>query len=68
MTHILVGNPNSHDVKLLKNKGLSCPMVTLQWLVDSIENGQPMSEEKYLLSSSNNDRSDITSSPLSKRV
>lgn len=68
VTHILVGDTNSHDVKLLKNKSPSCPMVTLQWLVDSIENEQPMPEEKYLLSSSNSDKSDVTSSPLSKRV
>lgn len=67
VTHILVGDLHSHEVKLLKNKGLSCPMVTLQWLVDSIENEQTMPEEKYLISSSF-DRSDITSSPLSKKV
>lgn len=68
VTHVLVGDTNSHDVKLLKNKEISCPMVTLQWLLDSINNGHPAPEDNYLLSSCSGDRTDIMASPLRKKV
>lgn len=68
VTHVIVGDPNCHEVKLIRNKGMSCGMVTLQWLLDSIENGQPVPEDKYLLTTSDLDKTSTTSSPLSKKV
>lgn len=68
VTHVIVGNPKCHELKLIKNKEASCSIVTLQWLLDSIESGQSVPEDNYLLCTSDLERIDINSSPLSKKV
>lgn len=67
VTHVIVGDPTFHEVKVIKNKGYSTIMVTLQWLLDSIENGRPADEQNYILSTSDLERSGF-GSPLSKKV
>lgn len=51
---------------LIKNKNTSAVLVSIHWLVDSIEEGHPVSEEKYLIISER-DNSQL-GSPLSKKV
>ncbi|XP_018580230.1 DNA topoisomerase 2-binding protein 1 [Anoplophora glabripennis] len=66
VTHVIVGDPNYHEVKVIKGKGSPCLLVSVQWLLDSIESEEPVNEEKYLLSTSDVDKSEF-SSPLSRK-
>lgn len=67
VTHVIVGDPKFHEVKVIKNKGYQCSLVSVQWLLDSMEAEQPVNEEKYLLSTSDIDKSEF-SSPLGRKV
>ncbi|XP_045460665.1 DNA topoisomerase 2-binding protein 1 isoform X3 [Harmonia axyridis] len=49
VTHVIVGDPESHELKLIKSKSYSCVIVTVQWLLDSIERKRPCGEESYLV-------------------
>ncbi|CAH1971985.1 unnamed protein product [Acanthoscelides obtectus] len=50
VTHVIVGDVTSHEVNLIKSKRYSCSLVSVQWLLDSIDQERAVSEEKYLIS------------------
>ncbi|KAJ8920478.1 hypothetical protein NQ315_005346 [Exocentrus adspersus] len=66
VTHVIVGDPKFYEVKLIQSKHSQCAVVSVEWLLDSIEKLQPVSEEQYLLSISDINKTDFTS-PLSKK-
>lgn len=66
VTHVVVGDIESHELKLIKSKSFSCAIVTIQWLLDSIDRKRPCGEESYLV---NNLRDESKfKSPLGKKV
>ncbi|KAJ8954963.1 hypothetical protein NQ318_000394 [Aromia moschata] len=66
VTHVIVGDPKYPEVKTIKNRGYHCLLVSVQWVLESIEKEQPVNEENYLVSSSDLEKSTI-GSPLSKK-
>lgn len=69
VTHVIVGDPTCHDMKLIANKGLlnHFPILNIKWLIDSLDKKQPASEENYTVNVSVCTRIE-PSSPLSKKV
>lgn len=67
VTHIIVGDKNTPEFKALNSKGITSAVVSINWLLDSMEQKRPVSEENYLI---NTIVSPIqgSSSPLSKKV
>ncbi|XP_044744931.1 DNA topoisomerase 2-binding protein 1-B isoform X4 [Coccinella septempunctata] len=49
VTHVIVGDPESHELKIIKSKGFTCFIVTIQWLLDSIDRKRPCGEDPYLV-------------------
>ncbi|XP_023021117.2 mutagen-sensitive 101 isoform X1 [Leptinotarsa decemlineata] len=66
VTHVIVGDPTFHEVKVIQSKGLSSILVSVRWLIDSIEQTHPMNEDKYLINRSDFENSHL-GSPLSKK-
>ncbi|XP_050511327.1 DNA topoisomerase 2-binding protein 1 isoform X1 [Diabrotica virgifera virgifera] len=65
VTHVIVGDSSSHEVAIIKNKNSSAVLVSLQWLIDSMEQKQPVVEDKYLVVTVDVDVN--LGSPLSKK-
>lgn len=70
VSHVIVGDSSCSEVALVKSKGADCCLVNVQWLLDSIEQKKPVSEQKYLIDLDSDDGANntITGSPLSKKV
>ncbi|CAH0559697.1 unnamed protein product [Brassicogethes aeneus] len=66
VTHVIVGDVTCHDVKIIKSKGYACALVSLRWLVASMEKREPAPEEDFLVGFDNADKSDMCS-PLSRK-
>ncbi|KAL3278933.1 hypothetical protein HHI36_016451 [Cryptolaemus montrouzieri] len=65
VTHVIVGDPECHEVKIIRSKGYSCCLITLHWLLDSIERRRPCNEEPYLVNTGMNESH--FRSPLGKK-
>lgn len=66
LTHIIVGDKNCPDMKLIKTKNINCPLVNLGWLIDSLQHKQQVNEDNYLIENCL-DRFE-TDSPVCKKV
>ncbi|KAJ3642726.1 hypothetical protein Zmor_025484 [Zophobas morio] len=66
LTHIIVGDTTCPEVKIIKTKNYSVSLVSLQWLLDSMENQQIADEENYLINLHDFDKEQF-SSPLGKK-
>lgn len=67
ITHCIVGNPDCHELKLIRNKGLlHFPVVSVNWLFACIEQEQPVNEEKFIINFVSTPVEQ--SSPLSQKV
>ncbi|XP_057665915.1 DNA topoisomerase 2-binding protein 1-B isoform X1 [Diorhabda carinulata] len=66
VTHIIVGDVSSHEVSIIKNKNSSAHLVSIQWLIDSIDDQNPQNEDKYLIVTTDLENSHL-GSPLSKK-
>ncbi|XP_076255601.1 mutagen-sensitive 101 isoform X2 [Rhynchophorus ferrugineus] len=49
VTHVIVGDPCCAEVQTALNKKLVCTFVSVQWLLDSIEQQRPAKEEDYAI-------------------
>nr|CAH7737114.1 unnamed protein product [Callosobruchus chinensis] len=68
VTHVIVGDPSFHEVNLIRYKRFPCSLVSVQWLLDSIDQEKPVSEEKYLIGDVEIEHSlSGLGSPLSKK-
>ncbi|XP_025835634.1 DNA topoisomerase 2-binding protein 1 isoform X1 [Agrilus planipennis] len=68
VTHAIVGDPSCHDLKLIQSSGLMnhFPLLNLHWLIDSIAQKHPVSEEQYIVNVNTVNDSE-PKSPLSKK-
>ncbi|CAG9818278.1 unnamed protein product [Phaedon cochleariae] len=66
VTHVIVGDHTFHEAKLIQSKGTSSLLVSIRWLIDSIDQEHPVNEDKYLISASQMEGSQL-GSPLSKK-
>lgn len=64
LTHIIVGDTSTHELKLIQSKGLQIPIVTVHWLHDCVEQEKVVPDEKYLVNISSTE----CGSPLSQKV
>ncbi|XP_050310488.1 DNA topoisomerase 2-binding protein 1 [Anthonomus grandis grandis] len=67
VTHVIVGDPNSPEVTSIKSKGGYC-LVTVQWLLKSVEQQGPADESKFLITKCEEPKRLEVDSPLSKRM
>ena len=61
LTHIIVGDTTCPEVKIIKTKNYSVSLVSLQWLLDSMENQQIADEENYLINLHDFDKEQFSS-------
>ncbi|KAK4881729.1 hypothetical protein RN001_005048 [Aquatica leii] len=68
VTHVLVGDENCVELKYLRSKDImsACPIVSIHWLLASLNEESPVDEERFLISKSSNVGNE-PSSPLSKK-
>ncbi|XP_017784595.1 PREDICTED: DNA topoisomerase 2-binding protein 1-A [Nicrophorus vespilloides] len=66
ITHIVVGDNKCHELKLIIAKDLPCAVVSIKWMIDSMENMQPVPEDQYLISILSSPSTE-NGSPLSKK-
>lgn len=67
LTHVIVGDPTCNDLKILDTKdNCHASVVTIQWLIDSMEKQYPVSEMNYIVSQAA--KASYCDSPLSKKV
>jgi topoisomerase (DNA) II binding protein 1 len=66
LTHIIVGDTSCHQVKIIKSKNYSASLVSVHWLLDSIEKQQAVDEENYLINLHDIDKEQF-SSPLGRK-
>lgn len=68
LTHVIVGDPTCNDLKVLHTKDNNChaAIVTIQWLIDSMEKQQPLPEINYVVNQAATQS--YCHSPLSKKV
>lgn len=71
VSHVIVGDISCPEVTSIKGMGVQCSLVSVQWLLDSVEQQKPAVEEKYLVTNTNSKEvinETSTGSPLSKKV
>lgn len=69
VTHIVVGNTSSTEVKSIQMKeNYQAVMVTVDWLIESMEKQQPVSEANFIVNKANPGVTVTCDSPLSKKV
>lgn len=68
LTHCIVGDSNCQEFKsILNRKLLNCPIVSMNWLSDSIEQKQPVPETEYLIKMIETTMINVHNSPLSQK-
>lgn len=67
LTHVIIGDSSCHEVKILKSKNYAISLVSIHWLLDSIEKQQAAEEDNYLINLHDDDQQ-MFSSPLSQKV
>lgn len=67
VTHVIVGDPTCPEVKLIKTKNYSLSLVSVYWLLNSMEQQHAADEEKYLIKLHDSDKEQF-SSPLGRKV
>lgn len=67
LTHVIVGDPTCHDLKIIQaNDSCHASIVTIQWLIDSMEKQHPVPEINYIVNQA--EMASYCNSPLSKKV
>ncbi|XP_044258153.1 DNA topoisomerase 2-binding protein 1 isoform X2 [Tribolium madens] len=66
LTHIIVGDTSCPEVKIIKAKNYSVSLVSIHWLLNSMEQQQVADEENYLINLHDSDREHF-SSPLGRK-
>ncbi|XP_060533164.1 DNA topoisomerase 2-binding protein 1-A isoform X2 [Cylas formicarius] len=70
ITHVIVGDASCPEVINIKTAGLPCLLVSVHWLLESVEMQRPAEEKRYLLTSADFDEVDRSEldSPISKKA
>lgn len=67
LTHVIVGDPTCNDLKIIQSKdNCHASIVTIQWLIDSMEQQHPVPELNYIVNQAA--QTSYCNSPLSKKV
>ncbi|XP_008190279.1 DNA topoisomerase 2-binding protein 1 isoform X2 [Tribolium castaneum] len=66
LTHIIVGDTSCPEVKIVRAKNYSVSLVSIHWLLTSMEQQQAADEENYLINLHDSDREQF-SSPLGRK-
>ena len=67
ISHIVVGDPLSQEVKEIQHKISQFAVVNVKWIIDSMEKEHPVAYEDYCVKIPKSPVNDI-GSPLSKKV
>lgn len=69
VTHVIVGDSSCSELKTIwAQKECQAAVVTIHWLLDSIDRQQPAQEAAYVSEMTSKTIADECSSPLSKKV
>ncbi|RZC32583.1 DNA topoisomerase 2-binding protein 1-B, partial [Asbolus verrucosus] len=66
LTHIIIGDASCPEVRMIKSKNIPASLVSLRWLLDSMEKQQAADEDDYLITLNSSGKEQF-SSPLSRK-